>query len=183
MNHDLLIGRYDEKSKEQNHLRRNLWAAQTVQGSLNRRQGVSLSKADIIRKVVSHFLYLFNSYNLFLLTYTLSFNLYFKANLSISQQQKQQLLDTLATYLSGQDNLKKVINSPCLDKYGKFLSRDGQKVFTSHNRFNSRRGRGGGRGGGNNNSNRNDNRGGNGKSGRGRGKNNRGRGKDNSVSS
>ena len=53
MNHDLLIGRYDEKSKEQCHLRRNLWAAQTVQGSLNRRQGVSLSKADIIRKIVS----------------------------------------------------------------------------------------------------------------------------------
>ena len=53
MNNDLLIGRYEEKSAEQGHLKRNLWAAQNVLASFNRRLGVSLSKADIVRKVVS----------------------------------------------------------------------------------------------------------------------------------
>ena len=71
----------------------------------------------------------------------------------MSQQQKQQLLSTLTQYLSGQDNLKKVMNSPALDFHGKMLSRDGQKVFTAHNRFNRRNNRGGGRGRGRNNGN------------------------------
>ena len=71
--------------------------------------------------------------------------------MSISQHQKQQLLNTLNAYLTGQDNVKKVINSGCLDKRGKMLSYDGTKVFTSNgkyrnNRFNPR---GKGRKGGN----------------------------------
>ena len=68
----------------------------------------------------------------------------------MSQHQKQQILNTLTTYLSGNENLKKVINSPALDRHGKMLSRDGQKIFTASNnfhnrgngRFNNKRGRG-----------------------------------------
>ena len=48
------------------------------------------------------------------------------------------MLNTLTTYLAGNENLKRVINSPCLDHHGKMLSRDGQKVFTANN--NNRRG-------------------------------------------
>ena len=62
--------------------------------------------------------------------------------MSLSQHQKQQMLNTLTTYLAGHDNLKKVINSPCLDHHGKLLSRDGSKVFTASNNYNKR---GGGR--------------------------------------
>ena len=64
------------------------------------------------------------------------------------------MLNTLNGYLGGQDNVKKVLNSGCLDHRGKMLSYDGSKIFTAgksrNNRFN-RRGRGN-RGG------RNDNR-------------------------
>ena len=56
----------------------------------------------------------------------------------MSHHQKQQILATLNTYLAGNENLKKVINSPCADKHGKILSRDGQKIFTASNNFNGR---------------------------------------------
>ena len=56
----------------------------------------------------------------------------------MSHHQKQQVLNVLTTYLSGNENLKKVINSPCTDRHGKILSRDGQKVFTASNSFNGR---------------------------------------------
>ena len=57
--------------------------------------------------------------------------------------QKQGLLNQLNGYLTGNDNVKKVMNSPCLDHNGKMLSYDGQKIFTPHNRGRSNRGRGG----------------------------------------
>ena len=53
LNYDLLTGRYPEGSKELCHLRRNAWAAQNALSSLNNRIGVPLSKADIVRKLVS----------------------------------------------------------------------------------------------------------------------------------
>ena len=57
------------------------------------------------------------------------------------------MLNTLNSYLTGSDNVKKVINSPCLDHHsGKVLSYDGQKVFASNSRY----GRGNRRGGFNN---------------------------------
>ena len=63
--------------------------------------------------------------------------------------QKQSILTLLSSYLSGSENVKKVINSPCLDfSSGKMLSYDGTKVFNSNSRFNrgnrrnSNRGRG-----------------------------------------
>ena len=67
-------------------------------------------------------------------------------------------MNTLNAYLTGQDNVKKVINSGCLDKHGKMLSYDGTKVFTSNgkfrnNRFDPRKGRKGG----NQNDNKRDN--------------------------
>ena len=53
----------------------------------------------------------------------------------------------LNTYLTGNDSVKRVINSPCLDfSSGKVLSYDGQKVFNSNSRY----GRGNRRGGFNN---------------------------------
>ena len=63
------------------------------------------------------------------------------------------MLSTLTSYLAGHDNLKKVINSPCLDHHGKLLSRDGTKVFTASSNYNRRGGRfnkngRGGKGGG-----------------------------------
>ena len=67
----------------------------------------------------------------------------------MSHHQKQQILNVLNTYLAGNENLKKVINSPCVDKHGKMLSRDGQKIFTASNfkrggnRFNGNKRRGG----------------------------------------
>ena len=75
--------------------------------------------------------------------------------MSLSHHQKQQMLSTLTSYLAGHDNLKKVINSPCLDHHGKLLSRDGTKVFTANNNYN-------GRGGGNRQNKRNKNGGGHG---------------------
>ena len=48
------------------------------------------------------------------------------------------MLGTLSQYLSGNENLKKVMNSPALDHFGKLLSRDGQKVFAASNNFNRR---------------------------------------------
>ena len=64
------------------------------------------------------------------------------------------MLNTLTTYLAGHENLKKVINSPCIDHFGKILSRDGQKIFTASNRrggnrFQNKKGRGGKNGKGN----------------------------------
>ena len=53
LNHDVLTGRYAETSRENQHLRQNLWASQNVLSSLQRRIGAAMSKADIIRKVVS----------------------------------------------------------------------------------------------------------------------------------
>ena len=54
--------------------------------------------------------------------------------------QKQALLSQLSAYLNGSDNVKKVINSPCLDfSSGKMLSYDGTKVWNSNSRY--RRGR------------------------------------------
>ena len=41
--------------------------------------------------------------------------------------------------MTGQDNVKKVINSGCLDKHGKMLSYDGTKVFTSNGKFRNNR--------------------------------------------
>ena len=57
------------------------------------------------------------------------------------------MLNTLTTYLAGTENLKKVINSPCIDHHGKMLSRDGSKIFTASNnrrggRFQNKKGRG-----------------------------------------
>ena len=52
MNHDVLIGKFPEKTTEHQHLRQNLWAAQNVLSAIQRRIGAAHSKADIIRKVV-----------------------------------------------------------------------------------------------------------------------------------
>ena len=52
LNHDLLVGRHTVGSREYFELRQNLWAAQSVQASLTRRQGLVLSKADLTRKMV-----------------------------------------------------------------------------------------------------------------------------------
>ena len=54
LNHDLLIGRFPDGSREYFQLKQNLWAGQNVQLSLNQRHGLNLSKADIIRKLVSN---------------------------------------------------------------------------------------------------------------------------------
>ena len=53
----------------------------------------------------------------------------------MSAHQKQNLLDTLAQYLTSSDVLKHVMNSPGLDqKGGKTLSRDGTKaIFVGQN--------------------------------------------------
>ena len=67
--------------------------------------------------------------------------------MSISQHQKQSILGALGNYLTGNDNVKRVMNSPCLDRNGaKMLSYDGTKVLDSNrfgrgNRRNSKRGR------------------------------------------
>ena len=61
--------------------------------------------------------------------------------MSITKNQKQSLLDQLNGYLTGNDNAKRVMNSPAIDRNGKMLSYDGQKVFNSSNRGrNNRRG-------------------------------------------
>ena len=57
--------------------------------------------------------------------------------------QKQALLNQLSGYLSGSDNVKKVMNSPTLDHHGKMLSYDGTKVFNTNGRGRNGRGRGG----------------------------------------
>ena len=58
--------------------------------------------------------------------------------------QKQSILSLLGSYLSGSENVKKVINSPCLDFHsGKVLSYDGSKVFNSNSRYNRGNRRGG----------------------------------------
>ena len=67
--------------------------------------------------------------------------------MSISKSQKQSVLNQLSSYLSGNDNVKKVMNSPALDHHGKMLSHDGQKIFTAGNRNRDGRGRNRGRGG------------------------------------
>ena len=53
LNHDVLIGKFEEKTRENQHLRQNLWASQNVLSQIQRRMGVAHSKADIIRKIVS----------------------------------------------------------------------------------------------------------------------------------
>ena len=53
LNNDILVGRFTENSKEGVQARQNLWAAQSINLFLNRRHGVVLSKADIVRKMVS----------------------------------------------------------------------------------------------------------------------------------
>ena len=53
LNFDLLIGRHPEGSKENFHLRQNVWAAQNALSSLNSRIGIPITKGDIIRKLVS----------------------------------------------------------------------------------------------------------------------------------
>ena len=53
MQNDILVGRFAENSKEGFQLRQNLWAAQNINGQLNRRHGIILTKADIVRKMVS----------------------------------------------------------------------------------------------------------------------------------
>ena len=53
MNHDILIGKYIEGSSEIFQLRQNLWAAQSVSVSLNRRHGLLNNKAELVRKMVS----------------------------------------------------------------------------------------------------------------------------------
>lgn len=54
--------------------------------------------------------------------------------------QKQALLSQLSAYLNGTENVKKVINSPCLDfSSGKVLNYDGSKVWNANSRY--RRGR------------------------------------------
>lgn len=55
LNHDVLVGKFEEKTREHQHLRQNLWASQNVLSQIQRRIGVAHSKADIIRKVVSTF--------------------------------------------------------------------------------------------------------------------------------
>ena len=70
------------------------------------------------------------------------------------------MLGTLSQYLNGHENLKRVMNSPCLDHHGKFLSRDGTKIFTANNNYNKGNGgrfnkRNGGRNGGNGNNRKN----------------------------
>ena len=96
----------------------------------------------------------------------------------MSQHQKQNLLDTLAQYLTSSDALKHVMNSPGLDqKGGKTLSRDGAKaIFVGQNASKA----------GKNKNWRNKKNGGN-ESGSGSGKNGQGKGgksksKNNSVS-
>ena len=65
----------------------------------------------------------------------------FKAFVSMSHQQKQQLLDQLSQYLGGADSLRQVMNSPCLDRRGaKMLGFDGHKVITSTDAGGFRRG-------------------------------------------
>ena len=62
--------------------------------------------------------------------------------------QKQSILTLLGSYLSGSENVKKVINSPCLDfSSGKMLSYDGTKIFSSNSRFNRGNRRNSNRGG------------------------------------
>ena len=57
LNFDLLIGRYPEGSTEHFHLRQNAWATQNVLSSLSHNKfGVPITKADIIRRLVSYFL-------------------------------------------------------------------------------------------------------------------------------
>ena len=53
LNYDLLIGRYAEGSREQFYLRQNVWAVQSCLTSLSNRVGVPITKADVIRKLVS----------------------------------------------------------------------------------------------------------------------------------
>ena len=55
LNHDVLIGKFEEKTRESQHLRQNLWASQNVLSQIQRRIGIAHSKADIIRKIVSFF--------------------------------------------------------------------------------------------------------------------------------
>ena len=57
LNFDLLIGRHPEGSKEHFHLRQNVWATQNVLSALNNRIGIPITKADVVRKLVSELLY------------------------------------------------------------------------------------------------------------------------------
>ena len=85
------------------------------------------------------------------------------------------MLSTLSQYLNGHENLKKVINSPCLDHHGKLLSRDGTKLFTASNNYN-------GRGGGNRSNKRHNRNGGHGgKKGRGNQHQKKSKGSNNQV--
>ena len=53
MNHDILVGKYPEGSREIFQLRQNVWAAQNINLALNRRNGIVYTKADLVRKMVS----------------------------------------------------------------------------------------------------------------------------------
>ena len=53
LNFDLLVGRHPEGSKEHFHLRQNVWATQSVLSALNNRLGIPITKADVIRRLVS----------------------------------------------------------------------------------------------------------------------------------
>ena len=95
----------------------------------------------------------------------------------MSAHQKQNLLDTLAQYLTSSDSLKHVMNSPGLDQRGgKTLSRDGTKaIFLGQNGSKAQKSknwRNKKNGGGDNDS-------GNGKNGQG--KSNKSKNKTNSV--
>ena len=59
LNYDLLVGRHAEGSREHFHLRQNIWAAQNCLSQLNNRVGIPITKADVIRKLVSLLPYFF----------------------------------------------------------------------------------------------------------------------------
>ena len=56
MNHDMLTGKFPDGTRELFQLRQNLWAAQNAHLALTRRlNGITLSKAEIVRKMVSSY--------------------------------------------------------------------------------------------------------------------------------
>lgn len=62
MNHDMLVGKYADGTRELFQLRQNLWAAQNAHLALTKRlNGIILSKADVVRKMVSYILPKFHS--------------------------------------------------------------------------------------------------------------------------
>ena len=55
LNHDILIGKHGDGTPESFQLKQNLWASQNVQLSLNQRHGLSLTKAELVRRLVSFY--------------------------------------------------------------------------------------------------------------------------------